>query len=107
VRDGVAAALVQDNGIGIPKEALPKIFDRFYRADESRARKTGGTGLGLSIAKWIVERHGGHAEVISYENIGTRMTLLLPLDKEAPLAQTPAPGKSAFEKTPEQGLPPS
>ena len=88
-REGFAFLTVQDNGIGIPPEALPKIFDRFYRADESRARSTGGTGLGLSIAKWIVERHSGHAEVLSYENIGTRISLLLPFAEEekAPAAQ--------------------
>ena len=68
---------VQDNGIGIPPEAVPYIFDRFYRADESRARSTGGTGLGLSIAKWIVERHGGHFEVLSREDVGTRITIVL------------------------------
>ena len=68
---------VQDNGIGIPPEAVPYIFDRFYRADESRARSTGGTGLGLLIAKWIVERHGGHFEVLSREDVGTRITIVL------------------------------
>jgi len=69
---------VQDDGIGISPEALPKIFDRFYRTDESRARATGGAGLGLSIARWITMRHGGHMEVLSREGIGTRITLVLP-----------------------------
>lgn len=69
---------VQDDGIGISPEALPKIFDRFYRTDESRARATGGAGLGLSIARWITLRHGGHMEVLSREGIGTRITLILP-----------------------------
>ncbi|MGI6129763.1 MAG: sensor histidine kinase [bacterium] len=69
---------VQDNGIGIAPEELPNIFDRFYRSDESRARKTGGSGLGLAIAKWIVERHGGHVEVLSRLGIGTRITVVLP-----------------------------
>jgi len=81
--DGKARITVQDNGIGIPPEAVPRIFDRFYRADESRARATGGTGLGLSIAKWIVERHGGHVEVLSRQDIGTRFTIVIPaLDLE-------------------------
>ena len=70
--------IVQDNGIGIAPEDLPHIFDRFYRSDESRARKTGGSGLGLSIAKWIVERHNGHFEVLSRVDIGTRTTIVLP-----------------------------
>jgi signal transduction histidine kinase len=77
-KEGLAKLVVQDEGIGIPSEAVSKIFDRFYRADESRARATGGTGLGLSIAKWITERHGGHMEVLSRENIGTRITIILP-----------------------------
>lgn len=69
---------VQDSGIGIPAQDIPHIFERFYRADDSRARVTGGTGLGLSIAKWIVERHGGHLEVLSREDIGSRISLVLP-----------------------------
>ena len=69
---------VQDQGQGMNAASLPRIFDRFYRTDESRARQTGGTGLGLSIAKWIVERHGGHIEVWSFEGVGTRMTMVFP-----------------------------
>lgn len=76
--NGTVRISVQDNGIGIAPESLPYIFDRFYRSDESRARRTGGTGLGLSIAKWIIERHGGSFEVISRKEIGTRTTILLP-----------------------------
>ena len=76
--DEEARITVQDEGIGIPPEDVPRIFDRFYRADESRARATGGTGLGLSIAHWIAESHGGHFEVFSRENLGTRITLVLP-----------------------------
>ena len=79
LRDEYACLTVQDDGIGIPSEALPNIFERFYRADESRARATGGTGLGLSITKWITERHGGQIEVLSREDLGTRITLLLPV----------------------------
>jgi two-component system, OmpR family, sensor histidine kinase ArlS len=76
--DGFAQLSVQDEGIGIASDAVPKIFDRFFRADESRARATGGTGLGLSIAKWITERHGGHMEVLSRQDIGTRISIVLP-----------------------------
>jgi len=75
---GMIRISVQDNGIGIDPQNLPYIFDRFYRSDESRARKTGGSGLGLSIMKWIIDRHGGTIEVISRRNIGTRTTILLP-----------------------------
>ena len=74
-----ARVTVQDEGVGIPPEGIPHIFDRFYRTDQSRDRKTGGTGLGLSIAKWIVERHGGWFEVTSRVNVGTRITFVLPL----------------------------
>ena len=70
---------VSDTGIGIKEEHLSRIFERFYRADQSRDRKTGGTGLGLSIAQYIAERHGGWLEVLSRKGVGTRMTLVLPL----------------------------
>ncbi len=68
---------VEDTGIGIPQEDVPRIFDRFFRADESRARKTGGSGLGLSIAKWIIDRHQGVIEVLSRHGLGTRITFVL------------------------------
>ena len=80
-REGQAYLTVQDDGIGIPPEAVPRVFDRFFRTDESRARATGGAGLGLSIAKWIAERHGGHMEVLSREKLGTRISVVLPAAK--------------------------
>mgnify|MGYP003540303908 CR=1 FL=1 len=64
--------------MGIIGGGLGNLFDRFFRSDPARTRETGGTGLGLSIAKWIVDRHGGHFEVISYKDIGTRITVCLP-----------------------------
>jgi len=76
--NGFARLSVTDNGIGIRPEILPRVFDRFVRADESRARATGGAGLGLSIAQWIAARHNGHMDVLSREGIGTRITLVLP-----------------------------
>ncbi|NTW05260.1 MAG: HAMP domain-containing protein [Peptococcaceae bacterium] len=82
--DGYAQLTVQDEGIGIAPEAVPKVFNRFFRDDESRAKITGGSGLGLSIAKWIAERHGGHMEVLSRLEIGTRITILLPIAPEEP-----------------------
>ncbi len=82
--EGCPAFSVQDSGIGISGEALPHVFERFYRADSSRARETGGTGLGLAIAKWIVDRHGGRFVVTSREEIGTRILVRLPKPPEAP-----------------------
>lgn len=73
---------VQDEGMGIPPDGISHIFERFYRTDQSRDRKTGGTGLGLSIAKWIVERHGGWFEVVSRPDVGTRITAVLPAAQE-------------------------
>ena len=69
---------VEDGGIGIAGNALPYLFDRFYRADNSRARDSGGTGLGLAIAKWIVDRHGGSFDIVSREGFGTRITVRIP-----------------------------
>ena len=69
---------VQDNGIGVSRADAERMFDRFYRADAARNSETGGSGLGLSIARWIVERHGGRFRVTSREEIGTRVTIVLP-----------------------------
>ena len=81
LENGTPCFAVQDTGIGIDKESLPHIFDRFYRADSSRARGTGGTGLGLSIARWIVSKHGGRFDVLSRESLGTRICVYLPEKK--------------------------
>lgn len=72
---------VTDTGAGIAQEELPRVFERFYRADQSRARETGGTGLGLPIAKWIAARHNGWIEVVSKPEVGSRFTLLLPWEQ--------------------------
>ncbi|MDL2233610.1 HAMP domain-containing histidine kinase [Ruminococcaceae bacterium OttesenSCG-928-L11] len=77
-KDGKISLSVTDTGIGIAEKDISHVFERFFRADASRTRKTGGTGLGLSIAQWIVDRHGGYLEVVSRENIGTKITAILP-----------------------------
>lgn len=80
IREGQrVVVLVKDTGIGIPKEDIPYLFDRFYRVDKMRSRSTEGTGLGLSIAKWIVDAHHGKIQVSSEEGIGTSFLVTLPM----------------------------
>lgn len=75
--DGVGCYMVQDEGCGIPSEELEHVFERFYRSDKARNSQTGGSGLGLSIAKWIIDAHEGTIEIISRQEIGTRITVKL------------------------------
>ena len=73
---------VEDTGYGIPKEDLPFVFERFYKADKARTRGKSGTGLGLAIAKNIVERHDGNLSVESEIGVGTKFIIRLPIDSE-------------------------
>lgn len=77
--DSIIRIFIRDNGIGIPEEELPRIFERFYRVEKSRTTDTGGTGLGLAIAKEIIEAHGGDINIKSKIGIGTDMIIDLPV----------------------------
>lgn len=70
---------VQDTGIGMEEADIAHMFERFYRSDD--ARKYKGTGLGLSIAKWIVDKHQGHFEILSRTNLGTRIRMVIPANR--------------------------
>ena len=76
--DGTAQIVISDTGIGIPSEHLPRVFERFYRADKARSREMGGTGLGLSIVKHVIEQMGGTVTVASQVGQGSRFTLTVP-----------------------------
>ena len=89
VQGSQAVIEVRDTGIGIAEQDLPHVFERFYRADQTRSRETRGSGLGLSIAKWIAETHNGSIELRSRPGQGTMVIIRLPLTSEI--------GDNAFE----------
>lgn len=91
--EGVVEIVVVDQGIGIPPEALSRLFERFYRVDPARSRDTGGTGLGLSIVKHVVADHGGEVTVWSEPGRGSTFTVRLPLAPAtvAPVLSVPSP----------------
>ena len=69
---------VRDTGMGIPEDALPHVFERFYRVDKARSRATGGSGLGLAIVRTIVQRNRGEIQVTSTVGQGTTFTVTFP-----------------------------
>jgi len=96
--DGWGVLRVADSGIGIAREHLPRLTERFYRVDGSRSRDTGGTGLGLSIVKHVVQRHGGEIDIQSEPGKGSSFRLLLPPSRvrvEAAAAPAPASVETA------------
>ena len=96
--DAEARISVSDNGVGIPKAHLGRIFERFYRVDPARSREVGGTGLGLAIAKHTVEVLGGRIEVESSPKQGSNFTVVLPASQpDAPVAEISAPGDAVFD----------
>ncbi|REK24715.1 MAG: GHKL domain-containing protein, partial [Actinobacteria bacterium] len=79
VDEGHAVVEVEDTGSGIPTRDLDRIFERFYRVDAARSRRTGGTGLGLSIVRHVIESHGGSVSASSQLDVGSTFSLTLPL----------------------------
>ena len=87
VANGHAWLAVGDTGPGIPPAEVAHIFERFYRLDRARTRRSGGAGLGLAIARWIAEAHGGRIDVESTVGQGSTFTVVLPLsDRYSPMA---------------------
>ena len=96
--DGSGEIAVCDTGIGVDREHIPRLTERFYRVDGSRSRDTGGTGLGLSIVKHVVQRHGGELEIQSEAGKGSRFSLIFPAARvrfPAPQAVSAAEQRSA------------
>ena len=82
LKNGYIYITTSDNGVGIPKEDIPYIFNRFYRVDKSRKRSSGGAGLGLSIVKEIVFAHGGEISFTSKNGKGTQFEIIFQGDEQ-------------------------
>jgi len=92
--EGTVLLSVADPGIGVPRRDLDRIFERFYRVDRARSRRTGGTGLGLAIVRHVAANHGGDVRVESTEGVGSVFTLVLPPRRFAPPERPGLPGGS-------------
>jgi two-component system sensor histidine kinase SenX3 len=100
-RAGMVEIAVTDSGIGIPRKDRNRVFERFYRVDQSRASSTGGTGLGLAIVKHVATNHGGSVTVWSEEGLGSTFTMRIPLAESLPATELPTPELSTPELTKE------
>jgi signal transduction histidine kinase len=103
-RSGFAEIAVTDSGIGIPRADRSRIFERFYRVDQSRASRTGGTGLGLAIVKHVASNHGGSVTVWSEEGVGSTFTLRIPLAAGDVLGSDTATGDDDVDTAPERAV---
>jgi two-component system sensor histidine kinase SenX3 len=101
--DGVVEIAVTDRGIGIPEGEQERVFERFYRADPARARRTGGSGLGLAIVKHAVQRHGGEVKLWSRPGRGSTFTIRLP--QATPPADVASPRRARKKKRPTAAAP--
>jgi two-component system phosphate regulon sensor histidine kinase PhoR len=95
---------VQDDGPGIPAEALERVFERFYRVDKARSREEGGTGLGLAIVKHIVQSHGGKVWVESAAGQGAKFFFTLPADGAVGRQEIGSASKARYGAQPQSGI---
>jgi two-component system sensor histidine kinase SenX3 len=102
---GFGEVTVIDRGIGIPRQSRARVFERFYRVDQSRAASTGGTGLGLAIVKHVAANHGGSISVWSEEGVGSTFTLRIPLDHRTPATDGHSKPSSAMPAKVTNGRP--
>ncbi len=100
--DGSGEVTVSDTGIGVAREHIPRLTERFYRVDGSRSRETGGTGLGLSIVKHVVQRHGGELDVHSEPGKGSSFSLIFPAARVRIVE--PAPDARRFTRSGDQAV---
>lgn len=96
LEDGSGELTVIDTGLGIAREHIPRLTERFYRVDGSRSRETGGTGLGLSIVKHVMQRHGGELMIQSEVSKGSRFRLVFPAARVRPSSDSPLGDEAAF-----------